>query len=475
MSVLLIYQNKYSVKYPFIYDDTFLIAELDKSSGKQWLVMQKIDKRTLNVLIESRIQCIHTAITTLQVNDFEDQVYDDDFEQEMLKIRSSEGVREIKLEPEEKFFAFKSWVAGIAEAGINAITIQSDIEQYAHLHYPIANRLFNFLLKAKTTFIQDFVEQMERNCAFEGKYHKPSVNANLLKILDIMILDEKTAWNIWRDQIKTNYEWSDKWNVYLIKNFYDLMEAIFELQPSAQVFLENKRYHVVLTMPESKTLSDWDKATRESVVYNNVFYFCYKDEETGLMSIDLYANKIPNLESIQGLERISHLQRLHLNNNLFEKIEGFESFPNLRHLHLSWNYISLIEGLDHLKDLEVLFLGYNKIEEITGLEQLTKLKELYLYSNKIKTITGIENLKNLEVLNLAWNEIEQIEGLDKLTAIRILNLGGNQITKVEGLENLTSIENLELFNNKLNETPELNYLPKLKDLNLNDNPFNKKT
>jgi len=217
----------FSVKYPFIYKDVFLIAEVDKYSGNQWLVMRKIDPRTLRVLLEDRIQCIHTAITTIETEEFEARVSDENFEKEMLNIRSSEGTQEVRLDPEEKFFAFRSWVAGIAEAGVNAITIQSDIEQYGHLFYPIANRIFNFLLKAKTTFIKDFLLRMERDCVFEGEYHKPSIHANLFKLLPVMILEEKEAWNRWRDVVEVNYDWHEKWNLYLflfLKNLTTLFE-----------------------------------------------------------------------------------------------------------------------------------------------------------------------------------------------------------------------------------------------------------
>ena len=132
--------GKYSAKYPFVFDDVFLIAKVDPSSKRQWLIMQKIDMRTQRVLLEDSIRCIHTALTTLTVEDFKKRIEEEDFEKDMLEIRSSEHLREIDLEINEKFFAFKSWVAGIAEAGINSIRIQSEIEQYSRLGNPIATR-----------------------------------------------------------------------------------------------------------------------------------------------------------------------------------------------------------------------------------------------------------------------------------------------------------------------------------------------
>ena len=468
------HSRTFSVKYPFIYNDVYLIAEVDKSSGKQWFVMQKIDPRTQRVLLEDRVQCIHTALTTIETEDFEERTSDGLFDKEMLKIRSSEGVREIHLEPEEKFFAFRSWVAGIAEGGVNAITIQSDIEQYGQLLYPIANRIFNFLLKAKTVFIQDFLLRLERDYVYEGEYHKPSIHANLFKLLNVMILEEKEAWNRWRDIVEVNYDWNEEWNLYLVKNFEDIMEVIYEFQPSAKIFLEEERYNFILTMPKSQSLPDYEETIRDSVTYQNKFYFCYKSEDTGLIALDLYAMKIPKIRDVQGFKRVSHLQQLHFENNWIEKIKGLESLPNLRNLHLNYNSITSIENLEHLKDLEVLFIGNNRIEYIAGLDQLSNLKELYLYSNKIKKIEGLETLTELRVLNLAWNQIDIITGLENLAKLTKLNLGGNNITYIRGLDSLINLEILDLFNNQLTEKPDLSYLSKLKELNLNDNPFSKK-
>jgi hypothetical protein len=465
--------GKYSVKYKYVYDDVFLIAEIDPNSGKQWLIMRKIEPRTLRVLLEDRIHCIHTAVTTIAPHEFEKRVSEENFAEDMLKIRSTEQLREIQLELDDKFFAFKSWVAGIAESGVHSITIQSEIEQYGHLFHPIANRLFNFLLRAKTDFIKQFLIQMERECRLDGEYHKPSIHANLLKLLPIMILEENEAWNIWRDQVKTNYTWSEEWKLYLINQFDELMDAVYELQPSAQIFLEQDKLHFVLMLPKSQTLPDWEETTQNSVFYNNKFIIPYKHEETGLITLDLWGKKIPNIATIKNFDKLTDIEVLHLEVNLLKKIEGLDHLTSLRELYISNNYIGKIEGLEKLKNLELLKLAYNSIEKIEGLDQLTNLKTLYLFNNKFKKIEGLENLTNLEVLNIAWNEIDKITGLENLKSLKKLNLGGNKLMKVEGLEKLVLLDELILFCNEFQEKPDLDFLPNLVELDLKQNPFNK--
>ncbi len=464
--------RKYSVKYRYIYDDIFLIAEIDSSSGRQWLIMRKIDQRYGTILLEDRIQCIHTAVTTIAPEEFEERISEENFEEDILKIRSTEQLQEIQLELDEKFFAFKSWVQGIAEAGVHSITIQSDIEQYAHLFHPIANRLFNFLLRAKIDFIEQFLIQMERECRLDGEYHKPSIHANLLKLLPIMILEEKEAWNIWRDQVKTNYTWSEEWKLYLINQFEEMMDAIYDLQPSAEIFLEEEKFHFILMLPKSKKLPDWEETTRNSVIYENKFIFPYKNEETGLLTLEIWDKKIPNISSVKNFERLQGIEVLHIEVNWLEKIEGLEHLTTLRELYISNNYITKIEGLEKLTNLEFLKLAYNNIEKIEGLDTLTNLKTLYLFNNKFTKIEGLDKLTNLEVLNLAWNEIDHISGLENLQSLIKLNLGGNKLTKVEGLKKLIFLEELILFTNQFNEEPDLSYLPNLKELDLKQNPFN---
>ena len=465
----------FSAKYRFIFDDVFLIARVDKISGKQWLVMQKIDPRTNFVLMEDRIQCIHTAITTIDLADFQDTVSDEGFQESVLYLRSSEGVNPIELSIEDQIFAFKSWVEGIANAGTNAITIQEDIERFASLHTPISRPIFNFLLKAKTEFIVHFLEKIKKDSIYEGEYHKPSINANLMKLLEVIALEGKQAWNRWRDQVNVNYTWSDEWNLYLINNFDTIMQKIYELQPSANIFLEDEKYHFILMLPESRDfLTDYSEVTRDSVFYMNKLRKCYKDKDSGLLALDLSCIKLESLDQVDGLERLDHLEQLHLEVNHLPRLEALGMFPRLKRLYANHNYIKKLENLDDSPELEVLYIGYNPIKKIEGLDGLTNLRELYLFNSEIEKIECLEALDNLEVLSLSWCKIHQIAGLENLVNLKWLNLGGNQIERVEGLECLAQLESLDLFSNKLTYNPDLSYLPHLTHFNIDDNPIQTK-
>jgi len=104
--------------------------------------------------------------------------------------------------------------------------------------------------------------------------------------------------------------------------------------------------------------------------------------------------------------------------------------------------ISEIIGLETLTNLHVLKLNDNKIAEIKGLETLNNLIQLELRGNQITKINGLENLINLEELTLESNKIESIRGLDTLKNLHVLNLFWNKITQIESFQNK---ENLSRF------------------------------
>ena len=181
-------------KFRFIRDDVFLYPSVDTNTGRQMLILQKIDLETNEVEFEDGIDCIHTAVTEISTEEFEDYQNDANIQEQLnkrtLEIRSSEELTEINLTPEEKFTALKSWTAGIAEAGLNAFRIQDEIDKNLDLLYPISHFLFKFMIKVdRSKFLMQYLTKIERDCMFEGKRHDTSLIANLIPVLNILIED----------------------------------------------------------------------------------------------------------------------------------------------------------------------------------------------------------------------------------------------------------------------------------------------
>lgn len=99
-------------KFRFISDGVFLCPWVDTETGRQKLVMQKINLETKEIEFEDSIYCIHAVITDISLDEFNEFQNDSEIQEKLLKktlfIRSSENLEEIDLSPEEKFKALKS-------------------------------------------------------------------------------------------------------------------------------------------------------------------------------------------------------------------------------------------------------------------------------------------------------------------------------------------------------------------------------
>ena len=73
------------------------------------------------------------------------------------------------------------------------------------------------------------------------------------------------------------------------------------------------------------------------------------------------------------------------------------------------------KGLEKLTKLERLHLETNQLTDVTGLEKLTELTRLNLASNQLtKLPEGLEKLTQLKSLNLGRNNLTDVQGLEKL-------------------------------------------------------------
>ncbi|MBD3350320.1 MAG: hypothetical protein GF364_02435 [Candidatus Lokiarchaeota archaeon] len=170
----------YSTKYKFVDDNLFLIAKINPKTKKQCLVFQQIDKESRNVIFSRQLTCIHTAVTRISIADYESMINDDSerkkFNNNLLNIISTENLEPIDLELDEKYFAFKSWVQGIAESGLSAILIQDEIERMALINNPISIFLSSCLIKAEPDFIDDYLALIKQSCKNKDIWNKGNEN-----------------------------------------------------------------------------------------------------------------------------------------------------------------------------------------------------------------------------------------------------------------------------------------------------------
>lgn len=246
-------ENVLMEKYKFIRDDVFLCPLVDIRTGRQRLIIQKINSRTGRVVDESSMRCIHTAVMDLNYDQFMNLQNNNKMLKKLYKktlhIRSSEKLTEIRLSPEEKFKAFKSWAAGIAEIGVNAFKIQEEIDSCANRYYPIATFLLRFLARTEPEFIYDYLAQIERECMFEGVRHEVSLIANLALVLKTIF------WKTSR----------------LSKKRKLILKAVIEMDPPFKLFTYD--YHILKKI--LKNIPDFF-----SKMNNSIDLFSDSDENT---------------------------------------------------------------------------------------------------------------------------------------------------------------------------------------------------
>ena len=489
---MIITSHFFEAEFPFMYADINLVARVDKNTGKQWLVMQKIDSNSKSILFEEKIECIHTAVLTIPVPEFEGRSSNDEIYEETLKIRSTEYLSEVNLNKEEKFFALKSWIEGIAQIGFNSISIQTEIEKYNKLLMPISHRLFRFVALAHPEIIEDYLIFTEKQSMYGGKRHDSSFNLNIIQILHFLIVEAhelkkkgNELYKIYRINLEDLF--------YYHKDFDLIFSAIIGMNPSAKVFLDSKKFIPLLKYPKVKKLSNWIEISEQySIMYNKKRYWVYWDSDFGwslnLLNIDLqYSDTLENdLAKLTFLETLNfsgnnsfeyvnaeklpkELKMITIARNNLKFISNLHKLNKLDYLNLFYNKISDIGWLQKNINLKILQLGHNKIENLKPINNLTKLEHLNLRSNEIRDVTYLQNLKNLEILNLTKNNISEIKGFEKLSKLRILNVGQNKLNDISYFSKLTQLETLDLSNNGIIDIKPLKFLKNLKFLKLNNN------
>lgn len=149
----------------------------------------------------------------------------------------------------------------------------------------------------------------------------------------------------------------------------------------------------------------------------------------GKAKLDLHKRDLTSLAAVDGLDALSEVRTLILDDNQFTTLES-------------------IRGIPVLAGVQTLSIKDNKLENLAGIESLANLTELDLSGNALQAITELGRNQSLETLDLSGNAITMVGELP--VSLRQLNLAGNQLD-VAALEPLTqhSLSSLDLSDNPL--------------------------
>ncbi len=449
-------------RFPFLRDDIVLVAQVNARTGKQQLFIQQINQKTGDVLRETSVDCIHVAVCDATVGELDDEVQRHEVEEASLHIRSSELLTEIHLTPEEKFVAFKSWAAGIAEAGLDAFHIQEEIDEASHLQLPLTTPLMQFLAEVDVNFLFQYLEYVERASNRAGVRHEAFLLASLVPVLKALrVLDpEESEYNAVLDQI-------------------------FALKPPLKLFMENEMFGDYLELPQVLDLASKELArlaARWQTITN-------QQREKAL---------IPFLDVLARLPKQSPQA-----NEIAEKIFAllpplsafFDDYGDYLEFLLSPAAIPIIErdlaGLGLYPGIPTQEAAQRLIKDI---EERREYGIVWLFAPEYEVMVDLDRLsgKRLRLCadsdDIACNFVMKqghVIGLDlhrlklqelpsmmhQLTLLRRLNASENQITKLpDNYGMLQNLEKLDLSHNRLIKLP--NSFGNLRSLKYLDISFN---
>ncbi|WP_110931265.1 leucine-rich repeat domain-containing protein [Paenibacillus bouchesdurhonensis] len=238
------------------------------------------------------------------------------------------------------------------------------------------------------------------------------------------------------------------------------------------------------------------------------------DELLTITELQVINGGISNLDGIQYL---TSLRKLVLNENNISDISLLSSLQSLIHLELKNNLIKNVAPLSGLSQLTELYLGGNSITDYSSLagifgqltgkdfalpgnnedqvisfadpfvEQAVRTKiqkpvgeirvrdvngitELRLTLNdKLSNLEGIQYFTDLKSLAIWGTGVKDITLLEQLKKIETLNLDENQIEDISVLGKLTNIKHLYLADNQIKDIDVLSQLQQLETLTLSGN------
>ncbi|WMJ79839.1 leucine-rich repeat domain-containing protein [Clostridium sp. MB40-C1] len=198
----------------------------------------------------------------------------------------------------------------------------------------------------------------------------------------------------------------------------------------------------------------------------------YKSDVEKITYLDAKSSGIQNIE---GLEKLTNLEKIDLSFNSIENISALKGLTKLKTLNLSFNWSYDGKGLEALgesSNLENLDLTSDRVGDISALKKFAKLKTLNLQDNRFfEDISALGGLTNLQTLNLRSNEIKDISALKGLINLKTLDLGGNQIKDISPLKRLINLTEIDLSYNQISDISALEGLTNLKQLKLSNNKF----
>ncbi|GAB6451474.1 NEAT domain-containing protein [Bacillus cereus] len=196
-----------------------------------------------------------------------------------------------------------------------------------------------------------------------------------------------------------------------------------------------------------------------------------KEDLLKVKSLIVVEAKSKGIKNVSGLEYMTNLENLTLEEVKLENIQFISNLRELKSLSITYGELENIGPLAELEHIENLSLRNNKISDLSPLSQMQKIKMLDLNSNYIKDITSLFTVTSLRTLTLANNQISNanLAGIEQLKNVKKLSLSNNGLTNIEQITPMKKIADLDLSKNELKNIEPLSSLSTVQSLNLEEN------
>lgn len=196
-----------------------------------------------------------------------------------------------------------------------------------------------------------------------------------------------------------------------------------------------------------------------------------KEDLLKVKSLIVVEAKSKGIQDVSGLEYMTNLENLTLEEVKLENIKFISDLRQLKSLSITYGELEDIGLLAELENIEFLTLRNNKISDVSPLSQMKKIKMLDLNSNDIKDIKPLFTVTSLRTLTVANNQISNanLTGIEQLKNIKKLSLNNNGLTNIEHITSMKKLVELDLAKNELENIEPLSRLSTVQSLNLEEN------
>ncbi|PEJ01175.1 internalin, partial [Bacillus wiedmannii] len=196
-----------------------------------------------------------------------------------------------------------------------------------------------------------------------------------------------------------------------------------------------------------------------------------KEDLLKVKSLIVVEAKSKGIQNVTGLEYMTNLETLTLEEVKLENIQFISNLRQLKSLSITYGELKEIGPLAELENIESLNLRNNKISDLSPLSQMKKIKMLDLNSNYIKDIKPLFTVTTLKTLTVANNQISNanLAGIEQLKNVKSLSLSNNGLTNIEHITPMKKLVELDLSKNELENIEPLSRLSTVQSLNLEEN------